>query len=84
MTYQSELIRPHTDKSGEDFGCDGPRGQVMAADDDDDMEWLDVEMIQHPPSDEEDAEYQFPELDMGFNLRLSERAGVAVDWELVP
>ena len=36
MTYQSELIRPPTDESGEDFGC----GQVMAAEDDDDMRWL--------------------------------------------
>ena len=83
MTYQSELIRPHTDKSGEDFGCDGPRGQVMAADGDDDMEWLDVEKIQDPLSDE-DAEYQFRELEMGLDLRLSERAGVAVDREVIP
>ena len=56
MSYKSELIRPHTDKSGDDFGCDGPRGQVMAADGEDDMEWLDVEKIQYPLSDEEDAE----------------------------
>ena len=56
----------------------------MAADDDDDMEWLDVEKIQYPLSDEEDAAYQFPELDMGLDLRLSERAGVAVDGEVVP
>ena len=48
MTYQSELIRPPTDESGEDFGGDGPRGQVMAAEDDDDMEWLDIEKIQDP------------------------------------
>ena len=55
----------------------------MAAEDDDDMEWLDVEKIQDPLSDE-DAEYQFPELEMGLDLRLSERAGVAVDGEVVP
>ena len=38
MTYQSKLISPNTDESGEDSGREGPRGQVMAADDDDDME----------------------------------------------
>ena len=43
----------------------------MAAEDDDDMEWLDVEKIQDPLSDE-DAEYQFLELEMGLDLRLSE------------
>ena len=53
--------------------------------DDDDMKWLDIEEIQYPHSDEEDAaEYEFPELEMGFGLRLSERAGVAVDGEAVP
>ena len=36
----------------------------MAADGDDDMEWLDVEKIQDPLSDE-DAEYQFQDLEMG-------------------
>ena len=85
MTSKSELIRPATDKSCEDVGCDDLRGQVMAAEDDDDMEWLDVEKIQYPHSDEEDAaEYEFQELEMGFDLRLSERAGVAVDGEAVP
>ena len=63
MTSQSELIRPAIDKSGEDVGCEGPRGQVMAADDDDDVEWLDIEKIQYPLSDEEfdenAAEYDF-------------------------
>jgi hypothetical protein len=44
----------------------------MAADDDDDMQWLDIEKSQDPLSDE-DAEYQFPELEMGLDLRLSER-----------
>ena len=43
MTYQSNLISPNTDESGEDSGRDGRRGQVMAADGDDDMEWLDYE-----------------------------------------
>ena len=60
----------------------------MAADDDDDMLWLDTEKIQYPLSDEEfdenAAEYEFPELEMGHDLRLSERAGVAVDGEVVP
>ena len=59
------------------------KGEVMAAEDDDDM--VDVEKIHYPHSDEEDAaEYEFLELEMGFDLRLSERAGVAVDWETVP
>ena len=84
MTYQSERVKPHTDKSGEDFGRDGPRGQVMAADDYDDMEWLGVEKIQYPNSDVGDADYEFPELEMEFDLRLSEGAGVAVDREVVP
>ena len=56
----------------------------MAAENDDDMEWLDVEKIQYPLSDEENAEYEFPELEMGLDLRLSERAGVAVVGEVVP
>ena len=40
----------------------------MAANDDDYMEWADYEeQIQHPKSDEDegDAEYKFPELEMG-------------------
>ena len=56
----------------------------MAADDDDDIELLDVEQIQYPNPDEGDAEYEFPELEMGFGLGFSERAGVAIDGELVP
>ena len=60
----------------------------MAADDDDDMEWFDIGKIHYPLSDEEveenAAEYEFPELEMGLDLRLSERAGVAVDGEVVP
>ena len=59
----------------------------MAADDDeDDMQWLDN--TQCPISDEEfdenAAEYGFPELEMVFDLSLSERAGVAIDGEAVP
>jgi hypothetical protein len=81
MTSKSVLIRPHTEESGEDIeGGDDPRGQVMAAgdDDEDDMAWL--EETQSPHSDEEDAAaYEFPELEMGFGLRMSERDGVAVD-----
>ena len=52
------------------------RGQVLAEDDDDDMECADYEeQIQHPKSDEDEgcAEYEFPELDMGIDLRKSER-----------
>ena len=64
MTHQSELIRPPTDESGEDFGYDGLRGQVMAAEDDDDIEWADTEKIQDPLSNV-DAGYQFQELEMG-------------------
>ena len=52
------------------------------------MQWLDVEKIQYPISDEEfdehAAEYEFPELEMGFDLRLSERAEVEVDGLAVP
>ena len=69
MASKSELIRPVADKSGEDIGREGTRGQVMAADDDeDDMQWLGN--TQYPISDEEHdenaAEYEFPELEMGF------------------
>ena len=84
MTSKSELIRPGTDKSWGDIGCEGTRGQVMAADDDeDDMQWLDN--AQYTDEEHDDAaEYEFPELEMGLDLRLSERAGVAVDGEVVP
>ena len=40
------------------------------------MEWADYEeQIQHPKSDEDegDAEYEFPELERGFDFRKSER-----------
>ena len=50
-------------------------GLVLAADDDD-MEWADYEeQIQHLKSDEDagDAEYNCPELEIGFDLRKSER-----------
>ena len=56
MAYKSDLRSPNTNGSGEVSGCDGPRGQVVAAYDDDDMEWLDVEKIQYPESDEDRAE----------------------------
>ena len=86
MTSNSVLIRPHIEESGEDIeGGDDPRGQVMAAgdDDDDDMAWL--EEAQYPHSDEEDAAaYEFPELEMGFDLRMSERDGATVGGEEVP
>ena len=41
----------------------------MAADDDDDMGCLDVEKIQYPESDEDKAEYEVPDLEMGFGYR---------------
>ena len=60
----------------------------MAADDDDDMEWLDIEKIQYPRSDEEfgenAAEYEFPELEMCLDLRLSDRAGLQSMGRLFP
>ena len=80
MTSKSELIRPATDKSFEDIGREGTRGQVMAADDeeDDDLQWLDDAQLTDEEQNEE-AEYSFPEVEMGFDLRLSERAGVAIE-----
>ena len=42
----------------------------MAADEEDNMEWFDYEeQMQYPKSDQEEAEYEFPELEMGFELR---------------
>ena len=65
MTSQSELSSPITQESGEGSGRGEPRGQVMAADDKDDMEWLNYEIgeMQHPKSDvnEGDAEYELPD-----------------------
>ena len=52
MTSQSELVSPITDASGVSTGTDELRGQVMAADDDDDMTWL--EDVQDPRSEEGD------------------------------
>ena len=57
----------------------------MAADDEDDMEWLNYEeQMQDPTSDEGDSEYELPELEMGFNLTKSERAGVPVGGRSTP
>ena len=76
MTYQPKFISPNIEGSGGDSGRDGPRGQVMAADDEVDMEWLGYgEQMQHPKSDDDEAEYEFPELERGEKLRESERAG---------
>ena len=75
MTFQSELVSPITHESGEGSGRVEPEGQVMAADDDDNMECADYEeQIQHPKSDEDEgnAEYEFPELEMGLDFRKSE------------
>ena len=73
MTFQSDLLGPITHESSEGSGRVDLGGQVMAADDDDDMEWLDVEKIQFPESDEDQAGYECPEPEMGLDLRLSER-----------
>ena len=57
----------------------------MAADDEDDIEWLvREEQMQDPKLDEGDAECEFPELEMGFDFRKSERAGVPVGGEVDP
>ena len=51
---------------------------MMAADDEeDDLRWLDDAQLTDEEQNEGEAEYSFPELEMGFDLRLSERAGVA-------
>ena len=63
MTFQSERLSPITHESGDSSGRVEPGGQVLEADDDDDMEWADYEeQIQHPQSDEDegDAEHEFP------------------------
>ena len=85
MAYQSELLRPITQESGEGSGRGGPQRQVVAAAVEDDMEWLDYEeQMQDPKSEEGFAEYEFPELEMGFDLRRSERAEVPVGGEVDP
>ena len=43
MTSQSELLSSFTQEFGEGSECGEPRGQVMAADNEDDMKWLDDE-----------------------------------------
>ena len=69
----------------EDCGCEGARGQVRAAEDDGEMKWLEDEKIQYLLTDKKNAaEYGFPGLKMSLDLRLSERAGAAVDGEVVP
>ena len=85
MTSKSELIRPATDKSLEDIGREGTRGQVMAADDDeeDDLQWLDDAQLTDDEQKERE-EYSFPDMEMGFNHELSEKAGIAIDGEAVP
>ena len=57
---------------------------MMAADDEeDDLQWLDE--AQHTDDEQKEREdYSFPEVEMGFDLRESERAGIAIDGEVVP
>ena len=63
MTLQTELLSPKAHETGEGSARVEPGGQVMAADDDDGIEWLDVKKIQYPESDEDKVEYEFPERD---------------------
>ena len=57
----------------------------MAADNEDDMEWLDYEnQMQIPRSEDEVGDYEFPELERGEQLNESEAAGVPVGGEVVP
>ena len=58
---------------------------MMAADDEeDDLQWLDDAQLTGDEQNDEDPDYTFPELEMGLDLRLSERAGIAIDGEAVP
>ena len=85
MTYQSEIIIPNIEESGGVSRRDRLRRQVMAADEEDDMEWLDYEeQMQYLRSDEDNAEYEFPKLEMGFELRDLERDGVSAGGEIIP
>ena len=69
MTSKSTLIRPYIDISSHDIGRGGAQGQVMAADDEeDDLQWLDDAQLTGDEQNEE-AEYSFPEVEMGFDLR---------------
>ena len=49
MTYQSELLRRIAQESGEGCGHGGPQGQVVAADDEDYMDWQDFEEQMQDP-----------------------------------
>ncbi len=84
MTSKSTLIRPYIDISGHDIGRGGAQGQVMAADDEeDDLQWLDDAQFTEDEQKERE-EYSFPDMEMGFNHELSEKAGIAIDGEAVP
>ena len=85
MTYQLELLSPITQEFGDGSGRGEARRQVMAADNEDDMKWLDFEeQMQDPKSDEDDSECRFQGLKMGFDFRKPERAGVPVGGEVDP
>ena len=57
----------------------------MAADDEDDMEWLNYEEQMRIPRSEEDiGDYEFPHLERGEQLNESEASGVPVGGEVIP
>ena len=57
----------------------------MAADDEDDMEWLDSEeQMQVPRSEEDIVDYELPGLERREQLNESEAAGVPVGGEVIP
>ena len=76
MTFQSELLSPIRQESGERAGRDEPQGQVMAADDDDDMKWLEDPLS---PSD-----YEFSDAENGEQKEGPEAAGAPVGGKVVP
>ena len=74
MTSKSTLIRPYIDISSHDIGRGGAQGQVMAADDEeDDLRWFEDAQLTDDEQKERE-EYSFPDMEMGFNHELSEKA----------
>ena len=57
----------------------------MPAEDEDEDDLQGLHNAQYTDEEHDDAaEYEFPELEMGLDLRLSERAGVAINEEALP